>query len=145
MSLDITGIGSVADLAKGLVDRFFPPDATPQQKGEMALQMQQAISNREAAIISNQKDIIVAEMNQGDNYTKRARPSIVYYGLVFIGIVYVIFPCVSWFTGKGLPKLALPAEFWWTWGGVCSVWSLGRSAEKTGSTGKILGMITGSK
>jgi hypothetical protein len=30
-------------------------------------------------------------------------------------------------------KLELPTEFWYVWGGVCSVWMIGRTIEKTGS------------
>lgn len=36
MGVDLTGLGSVADFAKSLVDRFFPPNAT--SAGEIQLQ-----------------------------------------------------------------------------------------------------------
>jgi hypothetical protein len=145
MNLDVAGIGSVADLAKGLVDRFFPPSATPQERAMIELQIQQTIDARESVMLNTQKAIITSEMAQGDDYTKRARPSIVYFGLLFIGLIHVILPMVSWITGKGVPDINLPAEFWYTWSGVCSVWCIGRTAEKFGKNGKIVSAITGCK
>lgn len=38
MGLDLTGVGAVADLAKGLIDRFFP-NKTEAQKAELAQAM----------------------------------------------------------------------------------------------------------
>jgi len=152
MSLDITGIGSLADLASNLVNRFWPPSATETEKIGATVQIQQMLESRESAVLDAQKAIITAEMNQSDNYTKRARPTIVYFGLVAIGLVHVLLPVMAWLvlstTGKPLsnmPAIALPSEFWVTWGGVCGVWIIGRSAEKSGAAGKVVDLITGSK
>ena len=82
-------------------------------------------------------------MNQGDSYTKRARPTIVYSGLLFIFFVHVLFPMVSWFKSTTLPELALPTEFWWAWTGVYSIWIVGRSTEKNGISNKVTSLITG--
>ena len=35
MAIDVTGLGAVADLASGLIDRFFP-NKTEQDKAQMA-------------------------------------------------------------------------------------------------------------
>jgi len=88
---------------------------------------------------------MVAEMQQADTFTKRARPCLVYAGLVFIFLVHVAFPIIAYLSKETLPALSLPEEFWWAWSGVCGVWVLGRSAEKRGASGKLVGMITGSK
>ena len=152
MSLDLTGLGSVADLAKSVVDRFFPPAATPQEKLAAQLQIEQQLQARESAVLDTQKAVMTAEMAQGDSYTKRARPSIVYFGLLAIGLVHVILPIVAWLvlikTGKPLsdmPTIALPEQFWLTWGGVCSVWIIGRSAERRGVANKLTTAITGGR
>jgi hypothetical protein len=152
MAFDLTGIGSIADLAKGLVDRFLPPAATEQEKLAAQMQLQQMLEARENAVLDTQKAVMTAEMQQGDNYTKRARPSIVYFGLIAIGLVHVLLPIIAWIVLKltaspltDMPDIKLPPQFWVTWGGVCSVWILGRSAERRGATGKIVGMITGAK
>jgi len=148
--MDLTGIGSVFDFAKGIVDRIWPPDADPTEKAKAQLALQQMIEQRETQIIEAQKSIIVSEMNQGDAYTKRARPTIVYAGLAFIFLVNVVFPLLAWATalstGKPLadiPHITLPGEFWAAWGGVCSIWVIGRSAEKRGAANKVTNLITG--
>lgn len=146
MGFDLTGLGSVADFAKGLVNRFFPPSMTDAEKAQAQVKLQEMIDKRESAVVEAQKSIMVAEMQQADNYTKRARPTLVYAGLLFIFLVHVVFPIAAFFAGKNMPNLSLPAEFWWAWTGVCGIWIVGRSAEKRGATGlagKIAGAITG--
>jgi len=145
MGLDITGIGSVAGFAGDMIKRFFPIKMTAGEKAEAQVQIQKMIEKRDASLIDAQKSIIVSEMQQADNYTKRARPTLVYAGLFFIFLVHVFFPIIAFFTSKPTPSLALPAEFWWAWSGVCGVWVIGRSAEKKGAAGKLISMITGGK
>ena len=145
--MDLTGIGSVADFAKSVVDRIFPPSLSAAEKAQKQLELQTLLQTRENIVTEAQKAVIVAEMQQGDNFTKRARPTIVYAGLAFIFLVHVFIPIVGFFKGvspETFPKMVLPDEFWWTWGGVCSVWVLGRTMERRGTTGTILSAITGS-
>lgn len=150
--MDLTGLGSVAALAKDVVGRFFPPKMSEQEKAVAQIKIEEMLESRETALIDMQRSVITAEMAQGDNYTKRARPTIVYFGLVAIGLVHVLLPMVAWMvlmaTGKPLtnmPDISLPSQFWATWGGVCSIWVIGRSFEKRGQSGKMLSLITGSK
>ncbi len=156
MGLDLTGIGSVADFAKSLVDRFLPKSMTAAEKAEKQIQLQAVLERRENTVVEAKKSIMIAEVQQGDNFTKRARPSIVYFGLFAIGLVHVIFPIVAWIvlattgeTATQMPKISLPPQFWATWGGVCSIWIIGRSVEKKGSenklVNKIASLITGGK
>ena len=90
-------------------------------------ELQQSIENQIAKEIDAKKEIMVAEMNQGDAYTKRARPTIVYAGLGFIFLDYVLFPILAFFSQGNVPNLSLPPDFWWVWGGVCGVWMIGRT------------------
>jgi len=150
MAFDLTGIGPVAEFAKGIMDRFFPPKMDEGEKAQVQVQLQEMLQSRENTVMEAQKQIIVAEMQQADPFTKRARPSIVYFGLAAIGLVHVLLPMIAWIvltaTGRPLadmPGIALPSQFWATWGGVCSIWMIGRSAEKRGMTGKIVSAITG--
>ena len=143
--MDLTGIGSVADFAGDMIKRFFPSKMTDGEKAQAQVQLQEMIEKRDASLIDAQKSIIVSEMQQADNYTKRARPTLVYAGLFFIFLVHVAFPIAAFFTIKPMPTLMLPAEFWWAWSGVCGVWVIGRSAEKRGTAGKVINMITGNK
>jgi len=149
--MDLTGIGSVADFASTLVKRIFPPKMTDAEKAIAQIQLQEMLEKLESSLVDAQKAIIVSEMQQGDNYTKRARPSIVYFGLAAIGLVHVLLPVVAWLiialtdSAVEMPDIALPVQFWATWGGVCGIWIIGRSVERRGVTGKLVKMITGAK
>jgi len=150
MGFDFTGFGSVADLAKTIVDRVAPQKMSEADRAQTQIGLQQLLTERDNTVDQSRRDVIVAELNQGDNYTKRARPTIVYVGLVFIGLVHVVFPMAAAFgslapgaEGIVLPAISLPTEFWWTWGGVTGAYSIGRSAEKRGVKNKLVGMITG--
>ena len=145
MAFDITGLGSVADLAKGLIDRFFPPDMDPEEKAKIEMEMRQALERREAALLEAQQKVMVAELQQADTYTKRARPTVIYAGLLFIFFVHVFGPLAAAFGGIQVPQLSLPPEFWWAWTGICGAYVLGRTAEKRGSTAKLTQLITGGK
>ena len=141
--MDLTGIGSVFDFAKTVVTTIWPPDADPAEKARAELAVQAMLQDRDKALLETQKAVMVAEMEQSDTYTKRARPTLVYAGLGFIFLVNVIFPILAFFTSQSTPAISLPAEFWWAWTGVCGVWVIGRSAEKRGVQNKLTKMITG--
>ncbi len=153
--MDFTGLGSIADFAKGVVDRFFPPQASAEEKLKAATTIQQMIQERENVVVNAKASIMVAEMNQDDNYTKRGRPTLLYAGLVFIFIVHVLIPLLSWlavFLGKPttLPTFTLPPEFWWAWSGVCGLYVIGRTSEKQGGAsggmlGKAMELLGGKK
>ena len=89
--------------------------------------------------------VILAEMQNSDSFTRRARPTVVYAGLVFIFALHVLLPLVAYFRGGPAPTYVLPEEFWWSWTGVVSVWVLGRSYEKVNIPGVINKAITGAK
>ena len=158
MGLDISGLGSAFDFAKAVTNKIWPPGADPNKKLEVAALIEADISARENSIIDAQKSIIVSEMQQADNFTKRARPSVVYAGLLFIGLVHVIFPILfsilSVFFAKDftadqmaqlveLKSIALPTAFWTAWGSVISIWSIGRTVEKKGLGNRLTKLITG--
>ena len=163
--MDITGIGSALDFAGGLLDRFWPKSASLEEKAKAVSAIAPLIQERDDGVVKAKRDVMIAELNQGDTYTKRARPSVIYGGLVFIGLNYVIFPgmikimvAVALVFGtaealatakamaselSGLTKLELPAGFWAAWGGISGVWAISRTAERRGSTNKLIQMITG--
>lgn len=145
MGLDLTGVSSVADLAKGIMDRFIPPKATEMERAQVEMQLQELLQKDRSTLLDTQKSVIVAEMAQEDNFTKRARPMVVYSGLLFIFLVHVFIPLVSFIAGKAMPSLALPTDFWYAWTGVVGVWMVGRSAEKLGSGSSIIKGITGTR
>ncbi len=124
--------GETLSAIKGVASKFIG-DPAEQQKFE--LEMQQVLQQRESEIeetlrqrMTMTAEVIKAEMAQGDKFTKRARPMLVYWGMVLV----TLHTFASWV--KGVPDL--PDQFWIAWGGVVSVWIAGRSAEKFRGKGK---------
>lgn len=110
-----------------------------------------SVLNVAVAELAAQKEVLVAELQQGDAYTKRARPTLVYGGLLFIGINYVAFPIMGRLVAMSQllfstfdplvaqqllelakPLADLPEGFWYAWGGVTGGWVIGRSLERGG-------------
>ena len=82
--------------------------------------------------------IIVAELQQGDSYTKKARPTVVYFCLIMIALNYFLLPagllisgnsdmlvnCAKKTTAENVIEescnretlFPLPEEFWVAWG-----------------------------
>lgn len=157
--MDLTGLGGAFDFAKGLLDRFWPEQASEEDKLAALKQMAPMLEQREQAIVEAKKSVLVAEMQQGDTYTKRARPTIVYAGLALIFLNWAVeagLKIVSALqidaldpaqieTLRSVTEISLPGEFWAAWSGVVGIYAIGRSAEKRGVTGKIVSMITGNK
>ena len=106
------------------------PDPNKKLEAEVALAV--AVGTRDLAYVQAGKEIIVAEMQQGDPYTKRAKPTLVYVGLFFIFLVHVALPMWVFYAGKPIPELSLPEEFWYAWASVVGIWSLGRTFERAG-------------
>ena len=153
---NLVGLDSAFSFAKTIVDKVLHDKASEEEKLKLAVQLQNDIENRDntlsATLLETQKDIIVSEMQQTDNYTKRARPTIVYFGLVAIGLTYIMVPLiiaiVSLFMAVTpdqikLFQFELPNDFWMTWGGVCGIWIAGRSFEKKGTSNAVVDLIVG--
>jgi len=85
-----------------------------------------------SAVIESKQKIMVAELEHGDKFTKRARPSIVYTGLLAAVI-----------DGIGGIDFTMSPDFWYVWGGVCGIYAIGRTAEKRGWGGKVTKAVTG--
>lgn len=141
--IDLTGLGTVAGLARDIIGRIWPASMSDAEKAEAQLKLQEVLEAREQQVMTAQRDIIVAEMAQNDSYTKRARPTLVYAGLLFIFLVHVFFPIITALTGKEPPSLSLPEEFWWAWSATVGIWAIGRSAERLGGKGQAVAAITG--
>lgn len=143
------GITDVVTSVGDVVDRF---TLSKEEKQEFKLEIQSRMMKLEGELeetyrkeLDARQEIIKAELAQGDSYTKRARPTIVYAGMLFIFLVYVIVPVIAYISGaEKMPEIQLPNEFWWAWGTVVGVYGVGRSAEKMGITNKLTNFMTGS-
>lgn len=49
MSIDLTGLGSVTDFAKGIVDRFFPLSVSEQEEMAASVELQRMIVKRDTS------------------------------------------------------------------------------------------------
>ncbi|MBJ7537175.1 3TM-type holin [Marinomonas transparens] len=154
-SLFSSGAGTLVSSIGEVADRFIE---SPDEKSAFKLQVQQLVQQRDSEVeqslrkeLESKERILVAELNQGDSYTKRARPTVVYAGLVFIGINYVVFPLIGRFAQAfgvqvdATPLADFPVDFWAAWGGICATWSIGRSLEKRGNQAPLTRLTTGSK
>jgi hypothetical protein len=70
---------------------------------------------------------------------------VVYAGLAALFLNHMILPWTATFAGIEVPTIDLPGEFWAAWGGICSLWVLGRSAEKYGTKNRMTQLLTGTK
>lgn len=142
---------NIIDSLSNTVDKF---TLSKQEKQEFKLELQQKLLEADRLAAENYQkeletraDIIKAEMAQGDLYTKRARPTIVYVGLLFIFIVHVLVPSISYFCEASFDPektVQLPEAFWWAWSSVVGIYGVGRTAEKYGTANKITQLMTGS-
>lgn len=144
-------VGSVVESVGSLADKFIQTD---DEKAAFRIQVEQLLQQRDSEIeqtiraeLQAKERVLVAELQQGDTYTKRARPTVVYAGLGFIFLNYVLFPLVARFISDvdSSPLAELPTDFWFAWGGICSSWVIGRSMEKRGVRNPVLSTITGTK
>lgn len=143
------GITDVVSSVGDVIDRF---TLTKEEKQKFKMEMQSQLMKLESELeasyrkeLDTRQEIIKSEMAQGDLYTKRARPTIIYAGMLFIFFVYVLVPVIAYVSGANqLPAIELPGEFWWAWGTVVGVYGVGRTAEKMGVTSKLTNLITGS-
>lgn len=144
-----SSFGKIVDGVEKIADEFH---LSGEEKNQFKLQMQELLQKRSSEVentiraeLQAKERVLVAELNQGDRYTKRARPSIVYCGLIFIFLNYCVLPSVAFFTGMDTSSLmlSLPTGFWTAWTGICATWSIGRTMEKSGISNKFTSIITG--
>ena len=153
---DFLGGGIVGQVGK-VIDSLH---TSQEEKDAAKLSLEKLLQKRDSEIeetlrseIQAKERIIVAEMNQGDAYTKRASPSIVYVGLGMMVGNFCLIPLIASVSnvfGHSV-EIAIqnfPEEFWWSWASVVATWSVGRSMEKRGVSSnlgrKVVSAITGS-
>lgn len=141
--------GGLVETVGNIADKFIQ---TPDEKAKFKVDLERVLQQRDSEVeqtirteLQAKERIIVAEMAQGDNYTKRARPTVIYMGLGIIAFNYCLVPLAQSLYGVEVKAFELPAEFWLAWGGCVGVYSLGRSMEKRGNRNRFSASVTGSK
>jgi hypothetical protein len=137
-----SSIGNVLGGVDKILGRFKVSETEKQAfKLELEKLLQQRDSELETTFrteLQAKERVLVAELQQGDSYTKRARPTVVYAGLFFTALNYCVIPIVQQLAGQDVvTPTALPTEFWWAWGGICGTWVIGRSAERVGVRNRV--------
>lgn len=143
--------GSTGSFVNTVTDVISEFHLSPEDENKFKMAVMEADAKRMAEVESTvrteldaKSKIIVAEMNQSDKYTKRARPTLVYFGLAVIALNYLFFPLIyDVFSDVKTWTVELPVEFWAAWGGAVSIWSIGRSAEYMGKNNKATSAVTG--
>ena len=116
--------GVLSDLEPAIAQAVLERDAA--RDNAMAETLQSELESRAR--------IIEAEMSQGDTFTKRARPMVVYTGLVMFLLEFGI---RAWLVlrGQAMPtEMIIPGALVAGWTTVTGVWAVGRSAEKIAKT-----------
>lgn len=154
--------GGLVKMGQGIaniVDQF---KLTPDEKAEFNLKMETLLQKRDSEIeqtIQKELDtasrVIEAELAQGDNYTKRARPTIIYVGLAMYVLNSIIFPKMAiaavLLTDPAMQKIVIaalqpveiPVAFAVAWGSVVSIYAGGRTLEKRGARNAAVQAMTG--
>ena len=139
---DILKSNPIGAALTGVVDSLTTSSG---EKAKAKLEIERLMAKHDSEVeetiraeLSAKERILVAELNQGDSYAKRARPTVVYAGLVMIAYNYCLAPSL------GIERIDLPTEFWAGWSGIVATWSIGRSVEKSGKSNKVTKAITGS-
>lgn len=145
------GIKEVVGAVGGVIDNLH---TSQEEKAQANVELQKILAAQQAKIeeslmveLQAKERVLVAELIQGDNYTKRARPTVVYFGLFTIFFNYCLIPAIQYFGGQVPQSFDLPVEFWAAWGGIVATWTIGRTVEKKngGTESKTVSILTGTK
>ena len=137
MPLPVIGLAKV--LIDGVKALVRDPNRRDEQDAEiekLAVAYAQGVEETYRQEVVTRERIIVAELQQGDAYTKRARPTVIYVGLI-VGLWNSLFSAVWQMWGNGAAFVAVDpgAAFWTAWGGICGLYVWARSRyDKTGKT-----------
>lgn len=147
------GAKGIIDGVGNIVDRFVQ---TSDEKAAIMMEVERLANERFAqaeqsarTTVDARMQVIVAELQHGDAYTKRTRPMIARWGLYAILWNYAIVPTLGvalagWVGGEiKITSIALPTEFWFAWGGIVGTYAIGRSFEKIGKKSKLVDAATG--
>ena len=99
MSLDVAGIGAVADLATTVVNKIWP-DKSEQERQQLASAL---------AIVQGQLDANKVEAASSSVWTSGWRPGVGWICVAALGMQYVARPLISWIAAvSGHPLPVLP-------------------------------------
>jgi hypothetical protein len=104
--MSLTGIGEVANLATGIINKIWP-DKSQQEKDAMAFQMQQAII--ESDLVKGQLAVNQAEAANTNIFVAGWRPAVGWSCAFTFGWSYVLCPMLTWVSALLGHPVSLPA------------------------------------
>ncbi|MBF0556258.1 MAG: holin family protein [Nitrospirae bacterium] len=128
-------ITSILDLGTSLINKIFPD---PAQRDAAKLQLIALKQNGELDELKTNLSVMLAEAQNADKWTSRARPSFLYVMYIMIlasipmGITYAISPthAADIATGMAAWLKAIPDGMWSTFGIGYSGYAIARSYDK---------------
>jgi len=141
-------VDSISGLAKNIFPFVDELNVSDEEKEELKIKMQSMLTGHSEEMyktyykeIENRTEVIKAEMKQDDAYTKRARPTVMYFFIGIITLNYCLYPIICHIFGTTLPTIKLPSEAWDAFKIVFGVYAVGRSFEKTDVINKLASTI----
>lgn len=156
--MKVTVAGILAKAGEGILrgagdvlDKLF---TNKEEKGLILLELEKVINARLSeteATLRHRNEmtvrVIEAEMAQGDKWTKRARPSIIYVGLLIAFCQMVVMPTMlilQFITPEDAEVYKTYGShelFWGAWAAVAGIYSWGRSQEKKTTRAALMGAV----
>lgn len=78
-------LGPILNAILPIINKLIPD---PQAQAQIQLELTKALTDKENGVLNAMKDVMVADSQQDDKYTKRARPSVVYWSMAMV--TYII-------------------------------------------------------
>ena len=101
---DMTGLGAVAELANGVINRIWP-DASEAERGKLTLALAQL--NAEVESAKGQMAVNAAEAANSSVFVSGWRPAVGWCCVAALGYQYIIYPLLLWLV-MFYPNLTAP-------------------------------------
>jgi hypothetical protein len=113
--------------------------AAQQAERELTVKLEEAY----LADAANLREQVKLEVQSADWYVRRARPSIVWIGVVIVGFNLIGVPlgrmiASFWRPDVVVEPMLLPTEFWWTWVTTALGYGAMRSFDKWSARGPVM-------
>lgn len=102
--MDVTGLGAVAELATGVINRIWP-DASEAEKSRMSLALAQL--NAELDVAKIQAGVNQKEAESESLFVSGWRPGVGWICVLALGYQYLLYPLLTWLV-LWFPSMQIP-------------------------------------
>lgn len=103
-----TAITTILGLVMPLIKQVVPDTA---KQAEIQAELQKQLINNQGLLVNAMKEVMVADASQDDKYTKRARPTLVYWALSFVTLICLATP-FGYADAMVNTLLKIPGDLW---------------------------------